>query len=315
MAEILSQLENGLGLEVILWFQSWRTPLVETFFESITSTGTSAFFVLFLPIIYWCYDTAIGRRVVVLFLLSAWLTQWLKEWWQRPRPAAVSADIQAAVDEPDFGIPSGHTLVTTVLWGTIAWHIRRWWATVLIIIYVSLVALSRMVLGVHFPQDIIAGMFFGLLMLAGYVALEPGLSTWFSKQGVWTQIGWVVATSALLLTVHPLLFPENSGHGLQLAVIPVGVLLGGGVGFVLEARFLRIDAGGIWWKRVLRYLLGTMVLLVLFIGLDAAFDHFTPGYPFTFIQFGLIGLWVGYGAPWLFAKTGLVEHQATQPSH
>ena len=185
--------------------------------------------------------------MILLFLLSAWLTQWLKEWWQRPRPAAVSANIQAVVDEPGYGIPSGHTLVTTVLWGAIAWHIRRWWVTALVIIYVSLVALSRMVLGVHFPQDIIAGMFFGLLVLAGYVVLEPGLATWFSKQGVGTQIGVVVATSALLLTIHPLLFRDNSGYGLQLVVIPVGVLLGSGVGFVLEAQFLRIDAGGLWW--------------------------------------------------------------------
>jgi membrane-associated phospholipid phosphatase len=309
VAEILTLLENGLGLEAILWFQSWRTPVIEASFKAITSTGSSIFFVLILPIFYWCWDTAIGRRVIILFLFSAWFTQWLKEWWQRPRPPAVSAQVRPAVDAPDFGIPSGHTLVTTVLWGAIAWHIRRWWVTVLIIIYVSLVALSRMVLGVHFPQDVIVGLIFGLLILAAYTLLEPGLSAWFSRQGFWAQIGWVVGLCTLLLIIHPLIFPDNSGFSLQLAMIPVGVLLGGGIGFVLEARYLSFDAGGIWWKRVLRYLLGTIVLLVLFIGLESAFDQLRPAYLFTFIQFGAIGFWVGYGAPWLFAKTRLVEYQ------
>jgi hypothetical protein len=190
-----------------------------------------------------------------------------------------------------------------------AWHIRRWWLTVLIIVYVSLVALSRMVLGVHFPQDIIAGLGIGLLLLAVYAWLGPSLSAWFSRREFWAQIGWVVIMSTLLLTIHPLVFPDNSGYSLQLAVIPVGVLLGSSIGFVLEARYLSFDAGGIWWKRVLRYLLGTIVLLVLFIGLESARDRLKPEYLFTFVQFSAIGFWVGYGAPWLFAKTRLVEYQ------
>lgn len=307
MAEILSQLENGLGLEIILWFQSWRTPGIETFFELITHTGSTIFFLLVLPAVYWCWDTSIGRRVVILFLVSVWFTQWLKEWWQRPRPAAISPEVRAAVDAPDFGIPSGHTLVTTVLWGTIAWHVQRRWVIICVIIYVFLVALSRMVLGVHFPQDVIAGLIFGLLLLAAYARLEPSPSGRLSRQGLWTQIGWVVGTSALLLVIHPLIFPDMSGYGLRVAMVSVGVLLGGGIGFVLETHFLRMDAGGTWWKRVLRYLLGIFVLLLMFFGLGSAFDQLTPIYLFTFIQFSAIGLWVSYGAPWLFIRAGLVE--------
>jgi membrane-associated phospholipid phosphatase len=309
MAEFLSQLENGLGLEVILWFQSWRTPIIETFFIAITSTGTATFFVLVFPIIYWCYDTAIGRRVITIFLFSVWLNQWLKEWWQRPRPAMVSPEIFPAADAPDFGIPSGHTLISTVFWGALAWYIRRWWVTVFVVFFVALVGLSRMVLGVHFPQDIVVGLVLGLLVLAVYVLLEPGLSAWFSTQGVWPQIGWVAGISALLLIIFPLIFPDNSGHGTLVAIVPVSVWFGGGIGFVLETHHLRFDAGGIWWKRVLRYLLGIIVLLALFFGMDAAFDLIRPDYLFRFIQFALIGFWVGYGAPWLFVKTGLVEHQ------
>ena len=90
-------------------------------------------------------------------------------------------------------------------------------------------------------------------------------------------------------------------------MVPVSVFLGGGIGFVLEARYLRFEAGGVWWKRVLRYLLGSLVLIVLFFGLGAAFEYRNPVALFTLIQFGLIGFWVGYGAPWLFVKAGLVD--------
>jgi hypothetical protein len=112
------------------------------------------------------------------------------------------------------------------------------------------------------------------------------------------------------LVVFPLIFPDNSGHGTLIAVVPVSVWLGGGIGFVLETHYLRIDAGGSWWKRVLRYLLGLAVVFILVLGLDSAFDRMRPEYLFAFIQFALIGFWVGYGAPWLFVKTGLVEQQA-----
>lgn len=307
MAEILSQLENGLGLEIILWFQSWRTPGVQTFFELITHSGSTIFFLLVLPAVYWCWDTALGRRVVILFSFSVWFTQWLKEWWQRPRPAAISPEVQAAVDAPDFGIPSGHALIITALWGAIAWHVRRRWVIIVAIIYVFLVSLSRMVLGVHFPQDVVAGLILGLLLLATYVWLEPSLSAWFSGQGIWKQIGLVVGTSALLLVIHPLIFPDRSGYGLRVATGSVGVLLGGGIGFVIEAHFLGMDAGGTWWKRVLRYLLGIFVLFLVFFGLDSAFAQLTPVYLFTFIQSSAVGLWVSYGAPWLFVKTSLVD--------
>jgi membrane-associated phospholipid phosphatase len=310
MAEFLSQLENGVGLEVILWFQSWRTPVIQTFFTAITSTGTATFFVLVFPIIYWCYDTAIGRRVIAISLFSVWFNQWLKEWWQRPRPAMVSPEIIPAAEAHDFGIPSGHTMVSTVFWGALAWYIRRWWVTVFVVIFVALVAVSRMVLGVHFPQDIVVGFILGLLVLAVYVWLEPRLSGWFSKQGVWPQIGWVAGTSVLLLLIFPLIFPDNSGTGTLIAVVPVSVWFGVGIGFVLETHYLQFDAGGIWWKRVLRYLLGLVVVFILFLGLDSAFDRMTPEYLFAFIQFALIGFWVGYGAPWLFVKTALVEQQA-----
>ena len=62
-------IENGIGLEVVLWFQSWRGPLMETYARLFDFMGLTEFYLILLPLIYWCVDPAFGRRVGVLLLL------------------------------------------------------------------------------------------------------------------------------------------------------------------------------------------------------------------------------------------------------
>ena len=80
-----------------------------------------------------------------------------------------------------------------------------------------------------------------------------------------------------------------------------------GVGFALERRWVRFSATGVWWKRVLRYLLGIVVLFGLWMGLSVAFASATPELLFRFIRYGLVGLWGTFGAPWSFVRLHLAD--------
>jgi len=81
--------------------------------------------------------------------------------------------------------------------------------------------------------------------------------------------------------------------------------MGMGVGFVLERRWVRFDSGGPAWKRVVRFLLGVVVLVALWLGLRIAFSGLEPALLFRFARYGLVGLWGGLGAPWAFRRLGL----------
>ena len=303
----MGQVEAGWGLEVILWFQSWRTPLLETFYLIFHFLGSQEFFLLFLPLVYWCVDAAIGRRLTALFLLANWSNSWLKDLWHRPRPFTVSPEVNNVVDEYSYGIPSGHAQNATVLWGGAALSAQRRWVTVAVIVFVLLTAISRMGLGVHYPQDVIAGLLIGLVWLGLYAWLEPRLSVWLGKIGLWQQIGLAVTVTAILLSIFPLVLTKATSATMDDAVTSVAAFLGMGIGFALETRYVHFNARGVWWKRAIRYVIGIAGLAILRYGLGALFDSLEPGWVFRLIRYGLIGLWAAWGAPVMFVKMKLAR--------
>lgn len=95
----------------------------------------------------------------------------LKAAIDRPRPA------EAAIIGPTLGsaFPSGHALTAVVAWGMVPLVLRRWgagpatvrrWSLVALVVVVA-VAWSRVVLGVHWPSDVLGGLLYGTVVLAG----------------------------------------------------------------------------------------------------------------------------------------------------
>ncbi len=303
----MTGIETGLGLDIVLWFQSWRTPLVEAIFLPFNYLGLKDFYIALLPLIYWCVDAAFGRRLSMLLPLSVWSRNVFKEWWKRPRPYHVSDAVRNVVDPGGYELPSGHTQDTTALWGVIAWRVRRRWVTILVVVYAALMGLSRVVLGAHYPQGVLAGWLIGLAWVGGYAWLEPRLSRWLAARGLWAQIGLVIGVAALALAIQPGLLAPDYPSTLNETVSALGVFLGAGIGFALEVRHVRFDARGVWWKRALRLGVGLAVVVGLRFGLKAALAGLGPDWVWRLVRYAVLGLWMALGAPWVFVKVGLAE--------
>lgn len=91
--------------------------------------------------------------------------KWLKEKTLRPRPYEVHQDIWlTGIPLDRFSFPSGHTL-HAVAFCTIAlfyYPMLAW----LLLPFTLLVGISRVVLGLHYPSDVLAGAFIGLVLSA-----------------------------------------------------------------------------------------------------------------------------------------------------
>lgn len=131
--------------------------------------------------------TRAGRPIQALtvflsyFLVSAVvLVGWLV--WDRPRPELIAAGIAA----PDFhSFPSGHMAQGVTVYGlfTYLWlrHScrRSEWVVglLLLLLWLGNIALSRLVLGAHWPSDVVAGTLLGAFWLAVLIlAIRQGES-------------------------------------------------------------------------------------------------------------------------------------------
>ena len=104
-------------------------------------------------------------------LVAAAMYRGLKRWTRRPRPFRAHDGIVpyiAPLDE--FSFPSGHTL-HAVSFSMIALAYFPLLAPVLVP-FTILVAMSRIVLGLHYPSDVLAATFIGLGL--------GGLSLWIA---------------------------------------------------------------------------------------------------------------------------------------
>lgn len=131
---------------------------------------------------------ALSRRflgavlLVVAPLGAALLWPVAKSLVARPRPH-LFADAQVT---GGYSFPSGHATDTIAFCGALAfilWHViprrdTRFAIVAIAVVAILLVGLSRIVLGVHYPTDVIAGYALGGAWLAGTIGTSIAVSTW-----------------------------------------------------------------------------------------------------------------------------------------
>jgi undecaprenyl-diphosphatase len=105
-------------------------------------------------------------------LASLLLYKLLKRWTKRPRPFASDVRIRAWVAPLDeFSFPSGHTLhaVAFTLVALAYYPVLAW----LLIPFSASVAASRVVLGLHYPSDVLAATVVGTTLAGTSLWLVP----------------------------------------------------------------------------------------------------------------------------------------------
>lgn len=280
------------GIDLIIAIQQVRGPALDSFFRTITFLGTERFYLLLLPLIFWCVDSGLGARLAILVLFSSYLNLNLKDLFQQPRPFDINPSVQLS-DVEGYGLPSGHAQNSTVLWSIIATRVHKKWFWVVAIGLIVLIGFSRIYLGVHFPTDVLAGWLIGGTLLGLYVVLEPRISRRLAQLRLRFQVLLALAVPLVLLLIHP---ADHTAYFL-------GMLTGIVLGLVLASRYIPWGVHGPWWHRVLRFLIGGAVVFALQLGIKVVFpsEDGTAFYlALRFVGSGIIGIWITLGAPWLY---------------
>ena len=153
------------------WDEAWClrfnrasfNPAIRQIFRLISRLGDGLFwYCLMLSLLLEYRGEALlpVLHMAVAGLVCTGLYKWLKHKTHRPRPFSRNRDIDCGIAPLDqFSFPSGHTLhavafsiVALSYYPALAW---------LLLPFTSLVAISRLVLGLHYPSDVLAGVLIG----------------------------------------------------------------------------------------------------------------------------------------------------------
>ncbi len=317
-----------VGIAFAIWFQGLGGWL-EVPMKGFTFLGSEEFFLLALPVFYWCVDTGLGLRMGIVLLINGGLNSILKLAFYGPRPYWVSAQVKALVAETSFGVPSGHAQIATGLWGMMASQIRRPWAWAGAVFLILVIGLSRLYLGAHFLHDVLLGWLFGALVLWGFLWVWDAVAGWVKTKSLGQQIGLAFLLSALMLILGAIAFgavcdlplPHEwtvnalaaGAHELPAPITLNSVITSAATLFGLLAGLAWMqtqggfNAEGTVPRRILRLVVGLAGVAILWYGLGAVFPrHEEPvSYTLRYMRYALVGGWISAGGPWVFIRLGL----------
>lgn len=284
--------------EWIRWLQTIHAPWLEKTLHVLTLLGTEKFYLLVLPILFWGINKRFGLRLAYVFLTSMYVNGWMKDAFQVVRPVGIPG-IQSSYTSTSSGyaFPSGHAQGAMTFWGALGIWIRKGWFWIIVILLAFGIGFSRVYFGLHWPMDVLVGWGIGLI-LAFFL-------WWVGQWWTYRQFPYKIRMT-LAVVVPAVMILINTG---QTSLGYASLLLGIGVGAVLEEHLFNLELGSEWWRRLCAVVIGIAGLIALQWLIKWPSDNAL----LTVLHYVLVGLWSTLGAPYLFERCGLY-HKSAEPA-
>ena len=226
----------GFGLHHSSLNQEWLIQghqnawLPEQFWLFVTQWGDAGQCLLLLLILF-ANDSSKLALILKTWLLGITVSLVLKQALNFPRPLSVlEAHVLQVIGQPPLlghSMPSGHAMAAGSVAALLFMFMRshRPWRQWTVILLCSLVALSRLSVGAHWPADVVTG--FGLGGLVVILACHwEKLQPWVLNPAASRTCLGLIALQVLVL--YLVWIPPLEGFGMALArgAISAGVLLG-----------------------------------------------------------------------------------------
>ena len=256
-----------MDINVLLWFQGLRTPLLNALNYGVTLFAEEAVLLVVLCAMYWCFAKREALFVIFSFFAGLLVNNALKVSFCVLRPWLRDARVlpyeKALASATGYSFPSGHTASAVAVYGgfsLLLWQKKRWAACLLVLLAV-LIGVSRMYVGVHTPQDVLVSLVVGAALLFAVRAGMRGLER-HPERDVWLLAGGLLAALALMLFTHFKPYPADTDRAiLQDSYKTAGALAGLAVGWFLERRFVRFDPRAVWWLQAVKIVGGILGIL------------------------------------------------------
>lgn len=280
------------------------TPFLDLLANGASFFGEETFVIAIVLLVFWNINKQKGFALYMNVLTSVLIMGILKAVVRAPRPFVVLDDIagKRMGTATGYSFPSGHTTTAASFYTSLALLLKKRICSIIAAIMIVLVGVSRLYLGVHWPNDVFAGLLIGVsisfLLYRWSLQLfedRVRLVRFSIRYGlIATFVSLILSVLLNLELVDPVAFNDLMK---TLALAGAGLL-----GFGFEEQIVRYRVEASLTKKILRYLLGMGVVIAII----ASKALFPPSiYAISsFIRYSLVGVW----ATVLFPITGKSLH-------
>ena len=276
-----------MELDILRAIQSIGNPSLDVLFQLITILGEQTIIVVIMVSIYWSYDKVLGEYIVYSSLTGVLVNNSIKDIFKMQRPIGEDGIRSLRVETATgYSFPSGHTQQATTFYGSLFMYTKKKWLYILSIIVITLVGFSRMYLGVHYPKDVLFGVIFGVLTII--------ITNYLFKR---INNKLLLYTITFIIFLPALTFARSSDF-----IKGLGTFLGFIIGVFIERRYVNFSVEGTRFNKIVRVLLGILILMILITILKIVFPKILF---FDFISYMIISIY-GIGLyPALFKRLKL----------
>ncbi|HBB28378.1 MAG TPA: phospholipid phosphatase [Clostridiales bacterium] len=262
-------------VEVIKFIQSFSNSFLDVFFEFLTLFGEETILVLLAAFIFLSVDKNKGYKLIFTIASGTCFNALIKNIVKFDRPIGIEGIVSNRVETATgYSFPSGHTQATSTFWTSLSIIVKNKSLYVFSAILITLVAISRLYLGVHWPTDVIFGALFGVL----WAILIGKVFDYIQKNKNYK----LLVGSSLVFVILTILLGDNDFYK------SAGLLLGLSIGYVIEDKYVNLSIDMTKRNKSITYVVLIVGLLIIKSGLKLIFPQTLI---FSMIRYFLVGFW------------------------
>ena len=243
----------GFELEFLKWLEGLRTSFLNVLFESITLLGEETLIILLVVALWFAVDKKLAQQVFFVTATSLSVNGIIKNIAQVPRPFTKGISCVRVDTATGYSFPSGHTQGFATWSSFFAIKVKKIWLSVLVGVLITLVAVSRLYLGAHYPSDVIVAVVLGVSLSAfGNYLFVKVKDT--KKLYLGTFLIMTPFIAYFLYVADPLFADLFKTFGMIGGMVVVSFL---------DEKTEPLSYEVAWWKKVIRIVLGVVIAVAL----------------------------------------------------
>jgi len=272
------------------------------------------FYIIIIAVFFIAYDKKFAKNLLFSLLITTYINNFLKDIFKDPRPPSNrDPTSETGYNAEGYGFPSGHSQSAISIYGYAAYHFKDeskpFVIPIIVSIYIFLIALSRIILGVHDLQDIIGGLLFGICVLIPFIYIEPIVTEKLESSSLQVKMLLALIVSVLLLVIGTVIFPTSGQYPTTNPVpyadaggyaLVAGVILGFSIGYLLENEYVKYLPSELSNKqKIINLIVGLILVFVIYFVLGLVIRG---NIILRFIRYGLLAFSISLVLPIVFNK-------------